>query len=546
MAYKKTNWEDAPSTSTPLNATNLNHIEEGIFNNSSDIADINKSLLNCEKVYALGAVTSASSLISYKEKNTIYTGTIAYQAEYSGDFLMFIINSGRYLLTSDGHLWRFNSLATTTSTKLTYTAAEVESLLDDYDEAVTTKINLKADKADVTNQLSKLKEVFDDLSNNIIEKREENVAITEKKYEYSSNGPYYIGFVLTGFFASILPKFIDNTSTTYEYLIAEYPSLNTQETQQVNIIKDWTILNYDEPIPLNIMFEDKAPYKIIFVKSASKIGVANVDSNVDYSGVAILQSIISNGYINFYSKSMAPLCDAVKIKFTEKYLKKEEYSQGNSGWKDCNIGIIGDSFTALGNWAQEMGENLGANIYSKAMSAQSFNNQNGRSAYKQAQMFASENPNIKFDAFVIVMGTNDNDTEVNDITDVNSLNDLPADKISTYTGGMQACVMYLQEHYPNARILLGWTPACGLWSGGTYPEYVKKMNAHISRMKEVAEWYGIEYIETRCCGFTRKNSVYSQYWGDDNHPNALGHHKIAQYMTMLMKSLGGYIEVKTS
>lgn len=110
-------------------------------------SDINESLLNCEKVYALGAVTSSSSLISYKEKGTIYTGTIAYQADYSGDFLMFIINSGRYLLTSDGHLWRFNSLTTITPTKLTYTAAEVESLLDDYDEAVIAKLNLKADKA---------------------------------------------------------------------------------------------------------------------------------------------------------------------------------------------------------------------------------------------------------------------------------------------------------------------------------------------------------------------------------------------------------------
>lgn len=110
-------------------------------------ADINKSLLNCEKVYSLGAVTSASSLISYKEKGTVYTGTIAYQADYSGDFLMFIINSCRYLLTSDGHLWRFNSLISTTPTKLTYTADEVESILDDYDEAVVLKLNLKADKA---------------------------------------------------------------------------------------------------------------------------------------------------------------------------------------------------------------------------------------------------------------------------------------------------------------------------------------------------------------------------------------------------------------
>lgn len=75
------------------------------------------------------------------------------------------------------------------------------------------------------------------------------------------------------------------------------------------------------------MFEDKASYKIVFVKSISKIGVVNVDDN----GVTIIQSITSNGYINFSSKGMTLLCDAVKIKFTEKYLKKEEYQQENSG-----------------------------------------------------------------------------------------------------------------------------------------------------------------------------------------------------------------------
>lgn len=140
MAYTKTNWEDAPSTATPLNAANLNHIEEGIFNNSNDITDINKSLLNCERVYALGAVTSVNSLISYKDKGTIYTGSIAYQADYSGDFLMFIINGSRYLLTSDGHLWRFNSLTATAPTKLTYTAAEVETITNRLATDVSTKI----------------------------------------------------------------------------------------------------------------------------------------------------------------------------------------------------------------------------------------------------------------------------------------------------------------------------------------------------------------------------------------------------------------------
>lgn len=31
MAYNKTNWENSPSTNTPINAANLNKIEQGIY-----------------------------------------------------------------------------------------------------------------------------------------------------------------------------------------------------------------------------------------------------------------------------------------------------------------------------------------------------------------------------------------------------------------------------------------------------------------------------------------------------------------------------------
>lgn len=40
MAYNKTNWQNAPSTDTPINANNLNKIEEGIYQNSLDIESI--------------------------------------------------------------------------------------------------------------------------------------------------------------------------------------------------------------------------------------------------------------------------------------------------------------------------------------------------------------------------------------------------------------------------------------------------------------------------------------------------------------------------
>lgn len=40
MAYNKTNWEAAPSTNTPINPTNLNKIEQGIYDNSLGVENI--------------------------------------------------------------------------------------------------------------------------------------------------------------------------------------------------------------------------------------------------------------------------------------------------------------------------------------------------------------------------------------------------------------------------------------------------------------------------------------------------------------------------
>ena len=89
MAYTKTNWEDAPSTATPLCAENLNKIENGIYENSIDIA--------------------------------LADGNIHTLSE------------------------RITAINTALSTKADKT--ELEDEITDLDETVTMKINLKADKA---------------------------------------------------------------------------------------------------------------------------------------------------------------------------------------------------------------------------------------------------------------------------------------------------------------------------------------------------------------------------------------------------------------
>ena len=89
MAYTKTNWEDAPSTATPLCAENLNKIENGIYENSIDIA----------------------------------------------------IAGGNINTLTD----RITAINTALSAKADKT--ELEDEITDIDETVTMKINLKADKA---------------------------------------------------------------------------------------------------------------------------------------------------------------------------------------------------------------------------------------------------------------------------------------------------------------------------------------------------------------------------------------------------------------
>ena len=90
MAYTKTNWEDAPSTATPLCAENLNKIENGIYENSIGIA------------------------------------------------------------LADGNIHTLSERITAINTALSAKAdkTELEDEITDIDETVTMKINLKADKAD--------------------------------------------------------------------------------------------------------------------------------------------------------------------------------------------------------------------------------------------------------------------------------------------------------------------------------------------------------------------------------------------------------------
>jgi hypothetical protein len=69
MAYNKTTWENAPSTNTPINANNLNKIEEGIYQNSLK-ADQVGDLSNLKTSIKTDLVSSINELKEGEEYST--------------------------------------------------------------------------------------------------------------------------------------------------------------------------------------------------------------------------------------------------------------------------------------------------------------------------------------------------------------------------------------------------------------------------------------------------------------------------------------------
>lgn len=67
MAYIKTTWENEPSESTPINASNLNKIEDGIYNNSLKADQVGNltNLKTSEKSTLVGAINEIINKESY-------------------------------------------------------------------------------------------------------------------------------------------------------------------------------------------------------------------------------------------------------------------------------------------------------------------------------------------------------------------------------------------------------------------------------------------------------------------------------------------------
>ena len=81
MAYNKTNWENAPSTNTPINANNLNKIEEGIYQNSlkaDQVGDLSE-LETVDKTSTVNAINEVISTLGIVDISNEFTSNFNIQ-----------------------------------------------------------------------------------------------------------------------------------------------------------------------------------------------------------------------------------------------------------------------------------------------------------------------------------------------------------------------------------------------------------------------------------------------------------------------------------
>lgn len=85
MAYEKQTWEDYPSTNTPITSDRLNHIEQGIYDNSTTLQTITTTVQN---IIQSGS-NANGSYIKYSDGTMICYGNYSFNSsnsDYWGNF----------------------------------------------------------------------------------------------------------------------------------------------------------------------------------------------------------------------------------------------------------------------------------------------------------------------------------------------------------------------------------------------------------------------------------------------------------------------------
>ena len=216
----------------------------------------------------------------------------------------------------------------------------------------------------------------------------------------------------------------------------------------------------------------------------------------DYTNLYVFAS---NSYANSNGKTLAYTNLSV--------VKEPDYVMKSYPFWGKKFAIIGDSFSQSVLWATTMCNELKSTLVSnKAQGGAKFASVEetiGRDcAYGQALAMVEDGVNP--DYIYVFLGTNDqgNNIPIGEFVDSTEISDFD---LSTYCGGMQACLNYLQNNYPEAVIRIGFTPNGGDFASGDIAPY-------LDAMKEIAKRYAVSYMDTLSCGFSCYSAIYADYW----------------------------------
>lgn len=245
---------------------------------------------------------------------------------------------------------------------------------------------------------------------------------------------------------------------------------------------------------------------------------------------------------------------------------------GSNPFSGKKVGFIGDSFTIGGTWVSKMCALLGVSYINKAISGGRWS-YNSETPYYSAltcsrNLYTQYNSlGVNPDYIIALYGVNDYGNTIpvgtinyNSISSQagNSESQIASNIITHYSAssetvssGIQSAIAYLQFMFPNAIIMLGWTPAGQQYMrntlsiGGGWDNDIKvgqttyiAANKYITRLQQLALMHGVRYINTFNCGINPwledHRSIY-QTSSNDAHPytEAAGT-RIAQYMARLL------------
>ena len=95
MAYEKQTWEDYPSTNTPITSDRLNHIEQGIYDNSTTLQTITTTVQN---IIASGS-NANGNYVKYSDGTMICYGSTSLNEVSVSDYYSFCKRTNSLTIT---------------------------------------------------------------------------------------------------------------------------------------------------------------------------------------------------------------------------------------------------------------------------------------------------------------------------------------------------------------------------------------------------------------------------------------------------------------